>query len=424
MEKRSNGKKIHYDGSLIPGKDGQMMEFSPMTKLIVDGFKAGAVSADIRDQGNGRLDMGLLVAERGAAVAGVFTRNVLPAAPVKLCRERIGSGTTAAVLVNSGNANSLTGKAGDEDAVNLCDALADRLRAPDDAILPCSTGVIGARLPLDRMEAALDPLIANLSEGGLEDFTRSIMTTDTIPKCSKSEAELELGKATIVGVAKGAGMIAPDMATMLAFILTDAQVDIEWLRNTLTDSVKDTFNAITVDGDSSTNDTVLLLASGVGPEVRTWQDTSAFQKAVHQVCSDLAGMIISDGEGAKKVVNVKVTGAGETEDARRIARTVADSLLVKTAIAAADPNWGRIGAAVGRSGVELDPSRISIQIGEVKIMEGGEIVDGYQEKKVAEIMRRQQYDILIGIGDGDCGATIRTCDLTEEYIRLNCEYRS
>ena len=188
--------------------------------------------------------------------------------------------------------------------------------------------------------------------------------------------------------------------------------------------MRDTFNRITVDGDSSTNDTVLLLASGVGPEVRTWQDTAAIQKAVNQVCSLLAGMIISDGEGAKKVVNVRVTGAEETEDALQIARTVADSLLVKTAIAAGDPNWGRIGAAAGRAGVELDPSRISIQIGEVKIVEEGEIVDGFQEERVAEVMKRQQYDILIGVGDGDCEGTIRTCDLTEDYIRINCDYRS
>jgi len=424
MGNDSNGIRKHYDGTLIPGKDGQMMEFSPMTKLLVNGFKASAVSADIKGQESDRFDMGLIVAERGATVAGVFTRNALPAAPIRLCRERAASGTAAAILVNSGNANSMTGKAGDEDTAYLCNALADRLRAPDDAILPCSTGVIGVRLPVDKMEAALDPLIANLSEGGMQDFARSIMTTDTMPKCAKSEAELELGTATVVGVAKGAGMIAPDMATMLAFILTDARVDIEWLRNTLNDCVKDTFNTLTVDGDSSTNDTALLLASGVGPEVRTWQDTAAFQKAVHQVCSDLAGMIISDGEGAKKVVNVKVFGAEDTEDAGKVARTVADSVLVKTAIAAADPNWGRIGAAIGRSGIELDPTRISIQIGEVKILDGGEIVDGYQEEKVAEVMKRQQYDILIGIGDGDCGTTIRTCDLTEEYVRLNCDYRS
>jgi glutamate N-acetyltransferase/amino-acid N-acetyltransferase len=417
-------KKINYDGTLIPGKDGQMMEFSPMTKLLVGGFKAAAVSADIRGQGNDRLDMGLIVAERGATIAGVFTKNELAAAPVRLCRERAEDGKAAAVLVNSGNANSMTGKAGDEDAAHLCNALADRLRAPEEVIFPCSTGVIGVRLPVERMEASLDPLIANLSEGGLESFTRSIMTTDTMPKCAKSEAELELGTATVVGIAKGAGMIAPNMATMLAFILTDARIDVEWQRNILRDSVRDTFNRISVDGDSSTNDTVLLLASGVGPEVRTWQDTAAIQKAVHQVCSLLAGMIISDGEGAKKVVNIKVTGAEETEDALQIARTVADSMLVKTAIAAGDPNWGRVGAAIGRAGVELDPSSLSIRIGEVKVLEKGEIVDGLQEERIAEVMKRQQYDIVIGIGDGDCEGTIRTCDLTEDYIRINCDYRS
>ncbi len=418
--------KGHFDGTLIPGHDGMMMEFSPMTKLMVAGFKASAVSADIRGQENDRLDMGLIVAERGATTAGVFTKNLCTAAPVRLSKERIeaGEGQVAAVLVNSGNANSMTGKVGEEDALRLSSALADRLKALDDSILLCSTGVIGVRLPVEKMETALDPLVEGLSEGGLENFTRSIMTTDTMPKCAKSEAELELGTATVVGIAKGAGMIAPDMATMLAFILTDAKVDIEWLNNILRESVRDTFNAITVDGDSSTNDTVLLMASGVGPQVRTWKDTSAFQKAVQQVCSDLAGMIISDGEGAKKVVNIKVAGAEEMEDARLLARTVADSVLVKTAIAAEDPNWGRIGAAVGRAGVEFDPSRLTIQIGEVKVFENGEIPENYQEKRAAEVMKRQQYNVTITVGDGDCAATVRTCDLTEEYVRINCGYRS
>jgi len=424
MGKDDSSVKGHYDGTLIPGHDGMMMEFSPMTTLKVEGFKASAVSADIRGQGNDRLDMGLIVAERGATVAGVFTKNLCAAAPVRISRERIQSGKTAAVLVNSGNANSMTGKGGEEDALRLSAALADRLKALDDSILLCSTGVIGAKLPVDKMEAALDPLVSGLSEGGLENFTRSIMTTDTMPKCAKTEAELELGKATVVGIAKGAGMIAPDMATMLAFILTDARVDEEWLNNILRESVRDTFNAISVDGDMSTNDTVLILASGLGPQVRTWKDTSVFQKAVHQACSDLAGMIIGDGEGAKKVVNIQVTGAEETEDARKIARTVADSLLVKTAIAGGDPNWGRIGAAVGRAGVEIDPSRISIHIGEVKVLEEGEIPENYQEQRAAEVMKRQQYNIIINVGDGDCSATVRTCDLTEGYIEINCGYRS
>jgi glutamate N-acetyltransferase / amino-acid N-acetyltransferase len=250
------------------------------------------------------------------------------------------------------------------------------------------------------------------------------MATDTVPKTSKSEAKLELGTATVIGIAKGSGMIAPNMATMLAFILTDAAVDVEWLRNILNDCVKDTFNTISVDGDMSTNDTVLLLASGSGPPVRTWQDNGAITESVHQVCRELAGMIIADGEGAKKVVNVRVLGAWEAEDARKIARTVADSMLVKTAIAAEDPNWGRIAAAIGRSGVELKPEDISLQIGEVKILEKGEIVEGYDQGKAADVMKRQQYDIQITMGDDDCEATVKTCDLTEEYVRINMGYRS
>jgi len=414
----------HWDGTLIPGRDGLMMEFSPMTKLIVDGFKASAVSADIRGKGDGRLDMGLIVAKRGADAAGVFTTNTMAAAPVRICRDRIGDEKVAAILVNSGNANSMTGQAGEQDALHLCSALADRLMAQETAVLPCSTGVIGERLPVERMEEALDSLIAGLSEGGLENFTRSIMTTDTVPKTSKSEAKLELGTATVVGIAKGSGMIAPNMATMLAFILTDAVVDVEWLRNILNDCVKDTFNTISVDGDMSTNDTVLLLASGSGPPVRTWQDNGAISEAIHQVCRELAAMIIGDGEGARKVVNVKVSGAWEVEDARKIARTVADSLLVKTAMAGEDPNWGRIAAAIGRSGVEINPEDISLQIGEVKILEKGEIVEGYDEKRATDVMKRQQYDIRITMGDDDCEATVTTCDLTEEYVRINAGYRS
>jgi glutamate N-acetyltransferase/amino-acid N-acetyltransferase len=393
--------------------------------LKVNGFSAAAVSAGIRKKGDGRLDLGLIVADRGATTAAVFTQNAVVAPPVEICRERVGrNGSARAVLVNSGNANCMTLFGGREDALKLSEKVAHLLDIPVESVLPCSTGVIGERLPLSLMEAALDPLVKGLSVDGLDLFSQAILTTDTVTKTAIEEVTLKKGKIRVVGIAKGAGMIAPDMATMLGFILTDAGISSYDLSLVLGDAVADTFNSITIDGDMSTNDTVILMASGKGPPVKRADDLAVFGEAVHKVCAALADMIVTDGEGATKVVEVKVTGAVSDEDAKKAAKAVAESLLVKTAFAAADPNWGRIGAAAGYSGAAVDMAKISLSIGEVKVLEEGEIVPDYDEAEAVKVMKLDRYEILLGIGDGEGQATMKTCDLTEEYVRINCEYRT
>jgi len=343
---------------------------------------------------------------------------------VELCRERIGKGTARAVLVNSGNANCMTLVEGREDALRLSDRTADLLGIPAECVLPCSTGVIGQRLPVDRMEAALEPLVTSLSSDGLEAFSRAILTTDTVTKVAVEEVALKKGTVRIAGIAKGAGMIAPDMATMLGFILTDAQVSRYDLSLALADAVADTFNSITIDGDMSTNDTVILMASGKGPALKRSDDLAAFGKTLHSVCASLADMIVADGEGATKVVTFRVSGALDSEEAKKAARSIAESLLVKTALAAADPNWGRIAASAGYSGATVDMALFSLSIGGVRVLENGKIFPGYAEADAMKVMQMDRYEIEVGIGDGPGTAVMKTCDLTEEYVRINCEYRS
>ena len=393
--------------------------------LEVNGFLASAVSADIRGKGDGRLDLGLIYTEGDSTMAtAVFTQNAVVAPPVDICRERIGEGTAKAVLVNSGNANCMTLFGGREDALRLSGQVADLLDIPAKCVLPCSTGVIGERLPVGRMEEALDPLVRGLSPDGLERFSRAILTTDTVTKVSVEEIDLKHGKVRVVGVAKGSGMIAPDMATMLGFILTDAGVARYDLSTVLIDAVADTFNSITIDGDMSTNDTVILMASGKGPVLKRSDDLAAFGAAVHRVCRSLADMIVADGEGATRVVSVRVRGAVDDEEAKKVARSVAESLLVKTALAAADPNWGRIAMAVGKSGARVYPDSISLSIGGVRVLERGEIFAGYDEARAVRAMEQERFEISIKIGDGEGEAVMKTCDLTQEYVRINCEYRS
>jgi glutamate N-acetyltransferase/amino-acid N-acetyltransferase len=393
--------------------------------LKVKGFSASAVSADIRKKGDGRLDLGLVIADSDATTTAVFTQNAVVAPPVEICRERVGRNDSArAVLVNSGNANCMTLFGGREDALRLSDRVAEYLDIQKESVLPCSTGVIGERLPIDRMEAALEPLVRELSPDGLELFSQAILTTDTVSKTTVQEVALKKGMARIVGIAKGAGMVAPDMATMLGFLLTDVEITKYDLSLVLADAVKNTFNAITIDGDMSTNDTVILMASGKGLAVKRSHDLQVFREAVREVCAQLADMIVADGEGATKVVTVRVTGAEDDREARTAARAIAESLLVKTAFAAADPNWGRIAAAVGYSGARVDIEKISLAIGDVKVLEDGEIVAGYDEAEAVTVMKKDRYEITLAIGEGLGQAVMKTCDLTEEYVRINCEYRS
>ncbi len=395
-----------------------------MGSLKVPGFLASAVAVDIKGKGDGRLDMGLIVCESGAAAAGTFTKNSMAAAPVLISRERIVSGRAGAILVNSGNANCSTGEGGMGDTLRLCQRVGEFIKIPDDQVLVCSTGVIGVRLPIDRMEEGLPYLIESLNPEGMEPFSRAILTTDTRPKTAAAKLTFAEGEAKIVGVAKGAGMIAPDMATMLAFVLTDAWIRAGDLQAMLTESVDRSFNNITVDGDTSTNDTVLLLSSGAGPQLHGESDRIRFQQGLDEVCLSLAEQIVADGEGARKVVEISVLGAVDDPDAKLAARAVAQSLLVKTALAAADPNWGRLVAAVGYSGAKSSPERLSLNIGRVAILRDGEPVEDYREEEASVVMRQDRFTLEIILGDGPGSYSILTTDLTDEYVRINAEYRS
>ncbi len=395
-----------------------------MNRLAVPGFNLSAVAADVKGKGDGRLDLGLIVCESGASVAGVFTKNSMAAAPVLISRERIVSGKAGAVLVNSGNANCSTGEIGMKDALRLCRRLGELGKIPEDQVLACSTGVIGERLPADRMEKVLPNLMESLSPDGMEPFSRAILTTDTRSKTAVANLTFGDRKVRITGVGKGAGMIAPNMATMLAFVLTDALIPAAELKGMLSAAVDRSFNNITVDGDTSTNDTVLLLSSGVGPRLDVESDRARFQQSLDEVCFSLAEQIVADGEGTRKVVQISVLGAEDDADAGLAARAVAQSLLVKTALAAADPNWGRLVAAVGYSGAGASPEMLSLDIGEVPVLRNGEPVEKYQELEASEVMQRDRFTIEITLGSGPGRHSILTTDLTEEYVRINSEYRT
>ncbi len=396
----------------------------------VPGFTAGAVAADIKGKGTGagsaqpRLDLALIHCPGGASVAGVFTRNRMAAAPVLLCRERLAGGSARAVLVNSGCANCMTGKQGRRDAELLSRELAALLHAPAARVFPASTGVIGARLPVERMRAALPALAASLSPGGMEPLSRAIMTTDTRPKAAAAAVALSGGPVRLLGVAKGSGMIAPHMATMLSFVLTDAAVPAPALQRLLKAAVAGTFNAVTIDGDTSTNDTLLLLASGAGPALRGPADRAAFAAGLRQVCLALAEELAADGEGATRVARVEVAGARSRAEAERVARAVGNSPLVKTALAAGDPNWGRIACAAGYAGVPFDPARFSLSIGEVAVVRRGEPVPGYDEAAAARVMAGERFTLRVSLGDGPGAFALLASDFTEEYVRINKDYRT
>lgn len=370
------------------------------------GFKIAATTAGIKKEG---LDLGLLYSEQPAVAAAVFTRNAFPAAPVLLSRTHlIASGHSArAVLVNSGNANASTGEAGMAAARASAEALAARLGCQPHDIFVSSTGVIGRAFPLDKLQKALPELTGALGDDAAK-FSRAIMTTDTFPKVAQAEA----GGARILGFAKGAGMIHPDMATMLAFIITDAAVPYPELDRALRRSVDRSFHSITVDGDTSTNDTAVVLANGAS-EIRPGEEE--FTTALGAVCQELAIAIARDGEGATKLVELVIEGAPNDDAARTIGRTIARSPLVKTALYGCDPNWGRLIAAIGNSGVALTSDHIDLYVGGVRLNDG-------DLKLASERMRANEVVIRVVLHSGAGQARIWTCDLTEGYIRINADY--
>ena len=383
---------------------------------------AGAIGLHYRD----RDDLMLVELAPETTVAGVFTRSATAAAPVDWCRKALPGGVVRALVVNSGNANAFTGAAGLEAVERTVEATADLFPCRPSTVFVASTGVIGGPLGAGKITDALPGLKAKLSPSAWEQAARAMMTTDTFAKGSTRTVDLGSGPVTINGIAKGSAMIAPNMATMLVFVFTDAAIPAPLLQDMLEHSVDPSFHSITVDGDTSTNDTVLLMATGGGDEGSGLGDRQAelFQAALNEVMLDLAHQVVRDGEGATKFVAVTVTGAVDDSQACLVGLSIANSPLVKTAIAGEDANWGRIVMAVGNAGVAVDKGLIGVRIGGHPVAENGGPVPGYDETPVALHMTGLEIDIAVDLGTGDGGATVWTCDLTHGYIDINADYRS
>ena len=390
---------------------------------VVKGFKAGAAAAGIKKAG--ALDLALIFSEQEASAAGVFTTNKVKAAPVILSREHVRKGRARAIVANAGNANACTGRAGYLAARETAEIAARELGVETEEILVASTGVIGAPLKVDLISRAMPALVESLSARGLSKAVQAVMTTDSFPKMARAEG-VAGGKAfTIAGIAKGAGMIMPDMATMLCFVLTDLAIDGGLLKKALGSAVNKTFNRITVDGDTSTNDVVLILANGMAGNGHVDSaDFEGFQKGLNRVMGELAVMVVRDGEGATKVVTIQIKGATSEEDAGRAARTVANSALVKTAFYGQDPNWGRIMAALGRSGIEMKEDQTCIWVDGVKIVNRGVGAGVLREKEAAERMKNPEFKVTVDLGLGSWEDSVLTCDLTHEYVSINAHYRT
>jgi len=405
----------------MPVGDTQLPELLP-----VGGMRLSAVAAGIRYQG--RDDLVVMELAEGSRAAAVFTRNAFCAAPVTVAREHLAEGMPRYLLINSGNANAGTGAEGLEDARRSCRALAELAGCDAQQVLPFSTGVIGQRLAVERLQTALPAALEGLDGQGWDDGARAIMTTDTVPKGCSSRIQVGGRTVTVTGIAKGAGMIRPDMATMLAYIGTDAKVAADDLQDCLRSAVERSFNRITVDGDTSTNDACVLVAtgaSGAGEISAAHPDFADFCAAVTATCERLAQLIVRDAEGATKFVTVAVSGGRDGGECLQVAYTVAHSPLVKTALFASDPNWGRILAAAGRAGLpDLDVNAVSIFLGNVCIVRDGGVAPEYREADGQQVMDRDEILIDIRLGRGDACERVWTSDLSHEYVRINAEYRS
>jgi len=432
--------KSHKDKKAKKDKKGKKVKLvSPLAPAgfpdlpPVAGAEFAAAAAGVRYAG--RPDVALIRLAPGSAVAGVFTRSATRSAPVLDCEAKLAlrgraarelAEAGAAIVVNAGNSNAFTGRAGAEAVATITAATAEALALPVERVFSASTGVIGEPLPHERITAALPGLVAGLSPAGAALAARAIMTTDTFAKGAGATVMLSGGPVHIAGIAKGSGMIAPDMATMLAYVVTDATIPQPALQKLLGRLTDATFNAITVDGDTSTSDTLMLAATGQGPAVGDLRgvDGRAFVAALEGVLRDLAQQIVRDGEGATKFVEVRVTGAADTADARRVARAIADSPLVKTAVAGEDANWGRIVMAVGKSGARADRDRLAVFFGDLCLARDGARVSDYDEAAASAYMKRDEIVLGVDLGLGKGTATVWTCDLTHGYIAINADYRS
>ncbi len=394
--------------------------------MKVQGFSAAAVKANIRYPD--RLDLGLIVSEVPAVTAGVFTTNQVKAAPLLLDMERLKGGRAQAVLVNSGNANACTGRQGLELARRTSALVAEALGIDEELVQTASTGVIGEDLALEPFEKAVPILVEKLAEDGFTDLARAIMTTDTMAKLASKTITVDKREIRLLGVAKGSGMIMPNMATMLCFVVTDAAIDQSALHKALTAGVDHSFNRITVDGDTSTNDMVLVMANGAAGNREIDQNSGAgyadFCHALEEILRDLARKIVEDGEGATKMVTVRVTGAPSEKDALSAARTIANSALVKTAFFGEDANWGRIIAALGRSDCPVIEERVAISFDEVCMVRDGLGLGSSVEAAATEVLRRPVFTVSVDLGSGNGEAEVLTCDFSYDYVKINADYRT
>jgi glutamate N-acetyltransferase / amino-acid N-acetyltransferase len=394
--------------------------------MQVQGFSAAAVAAGIRYPN--RLDLGLIFSAVPAVTAGAFTTNTVKAAPLQLDMERLGAGMAQAVVINSGNANACTGAAGMETARAVSTLAADALAIEDSLIQVASTGVIGQPMPLAPFSRAMASLVGRLSPQGFTELARAMMTTDTQPKTASARVLIDGNEISILGVAKGSGMIMPDMATMLCFVVTDARIDFPTLDRLVKIGVEQTFNRITVDGDTSTNDMVLVMANGLAGNVcinaATPRSVDQFGAALAKVFRELALMIVADGEGATKLVTIRVTGAENDRQAVAAARTIANSALVKTAFFGEDANWGRIIAALGRSDCTFQPDRVSISFDAVLLVTNGQAVGGDTEAAATAVMQQPQFTVTVHLHQGHAEAEVYTCDFSYDYVKINADYRS
>ncbi len=394
--------------------------------MKIKGFTAAAVAAGIRYQD--RLDLGLIVSAPPAVTAGVFTTNQVKAAPVVLDMDRLKQGRAQAILVNSGCANACTGENGMEAALLSSKLLSTKLEIEDEMVLVSSTGVIGERLNVTAIQSSMDKLVDGLSETAFEDVAQAIMTTDTVSKTVFQTVTIDDHEIQFMGMAKGAGMIMPNMATMLSFVLTDAQISFPELQQSLRNANAKTFNRITIDGDTSTNDMVIIMANGTASN--DWIDEEnpkgqqLFQDTLEEVLKELALKIVSDGEGATKSITIRVCGARGENEAELMARTVANSSLVKTAFFGEDANWGRIIAAMGRSGVRFNPERVDIAFGDVLLVKNGLSLGKDVEARATEVLKQKNIALCIDLKDGIGCEEIYTCDFSLDYVKINADYRT
>jgi glutamate N-acetyltransferase/amino-acid N-acetyltransferase len=425
LRQKLPGHGIHFLLLKTFAKFRTVMKKIEAVTMTIQGFRFSTVEAAIKKPG--RKDLALIVSDVPATAAAVFTTSAVKAAPVLLSAERISGGTAQALLVNSGNANACTGENGMAVARETTGQVAQRLGIDSALVQVCSTGVIGVPMPLDRFTSAIPALVDTLGSSSFADVSAAIMTTDTFAKMESRTVQADGISYTVAGVAKGAGMIMPNMATMLSFIITDAAVEADFLQQVFRRAVDSSFNAITVDGDMSTNDTCLIMANGMAgnsPIAAGSPAATAFSEALSGVLLSLAKQIVKDGEGATKFVEIRVTGAQHDADAKKAAMAIANSSLVKTAFFGQDANWGRIFAAAGYSGALVDQTRLSLSFNDVMMAQNGIFAGGDAEVQGTEVLKLKEFTVTVDLGIGNGASTVYTSDLSHEYVSINADYRT